>query len=54
MSKTEKAILINMKKDLRRTRMKMYRETKDEQLRLRLFELLVRVNQEILKLQSVA
>lgn len=54
MSIIERKIMIEIKKDLRRTRMKMYRQTKDEKLRLELFKLLVKVNQEIRELTTVA
>lgn len=54
MSIIERKIMIEIKKDLRRTRMKMYTQTKDAKLRMDLFRLLVKVNQEINELQAVA
>ena len=54
MSIIERKIMLEIKKDLRRTRMKMYTQTKDAKLRMDLFRLLVKVNQEINELQAVA
>lgn len=51
MSIIERKIMIEIKKDLRRTRMKLYTQTTDKELKMKLFELLVKVNREIYELQ---